>query len=256
MCSSDLSWCTSFCCALQESISQSYVSSGRSIVGLMMTSSKRSYPHSEPLSLWQATANSYCQVSTGDTQTQFCLSLCGVPGSWCTQGWFEPSERLWQEQDLILNVNSPLLLSCWGFSFALGCGVSPYSHSSAYRLTGVFLTLDMGYLIHGCSRKAQASLLTLNVGYLLSAATPDLGGGVSPPHHSPLQPCAAAAVNRREGTQLHPSIENWIKHLLSMASPIRTRPSIPLSQSIPSGSFHKPFILLPQWEDRLKTTIT
>ena len=23
-------------------------------------------------------------TSTGDAQTQFCLSLCGVPGSWCT----------------------------------------------------------------------------------------------------------------------------------------------------------------------------
>ena len=29
-------------------------------------------------------------TSTGDTQTQFCLSLCGVHGSWCTQGLFEP----------------------------------------------------------------------------------------------------------------------------------------------------------------------
>ena len=28
-------------------------------------------------------------------------------------------------------------------------------------------------------------------------------------------------VNNREETQLHPSIENWIKDLLSMASPIR-----------------------------------
>ena len=37
------SWCTRFCCALQESISQSYVSSGSSVVGLMATSSKRSY---------------------------------------------------------------------------------------------------------------------------------------------------------------------------------------------------------------------
>ena len=37
------SWCTRFCCALQESISQSYVSSGSSIVGLMATSSKRTY---------------------------------------------------------------------------------------------------------------------------------------------------------------------------------------------------------------------
>ena len=30
-------------------------------------------------------------TSTGDAQTQFCLSLCGVPGSWCTQGLCEPS---------------------------------------------------------------------------------------------------------------------------------------------------------------------
>ena len=59
-----------------------------------------------------------------------------------------------------------------------------------------------------------------------------------------------------EGTQLHPSTENWIKDLLSMAPPIRTRPSTPLSQSIPSGSFHKTLILLHQRADRLKTIIT
>ena len=58
----------------------------------------------------------------------------------------------------------------------------------------------------------------------------------------------------REGTQLHPSTENWIKDLLSMAPPIRTRPSIPLSQFLPSGSFHKPLILLHQRADRLKTS--
>ena len=63
-------------------------------------------------------------------------------------------------------------------------------------------------------------------------------------------------VNSREGTQLHPSIENWITDLLSMAPPFRIRPSIPLRQSIPSGSFHKPLILLHQRTDRLKTTIT
>ena len=34
---------TRFCCALQESISQSCVSSGSSVVGLMATSSKRAY---------------------------------------------------------------------------------------------------------------------------------------------------------------------------------------------------------------------
>ena len=62
-------------------------------------------------------------------------------------------------------------------------------------------------------------------------------------------------VNSREGTQLHPSTENWIKDLLNMAQLIRTIPSIPLSQSILSGSFHKPLILLHQRVDRLKTTI-
>ena len=36
-------------------------------------------------------------------------------------------------------------------------------------------------------------------------------------------------VNSREGTQLHPSTENWINDLLSMAPPIRTRPSFPRS---------------------------
>ena len=37
---------------------------------------------------------------------------------------FEPSKRLWQIWDLILNMISLLLPSCWGFSFALGRGVS------------------------------------------------------------------------------------------------------------------------------------
>ena len=62
-------------------------------------------------------------------------------------------------------------------------------------------------------------------------------------------------VNNREGIQPHPSTENWIKGLLSMALPIR-RPSSPLSQFLPSGSFYKPLILLHQRADRMKTTIT
>ena len=62
--------------------------------------------------------------------------------------------------------------------------------------------------------------------------------------------------NNREGTQPCPSTENWIKDVLSMAPPIRTRPSFPLSQSLPSGSVPKPLILLHQRADRMKTTIT
>ena len=41
-----------------------------------------------------------------------------------------------------------------------------------------------------------------------------------------------------------PSTGNWIKDLLNMALPIRTRPRFPLSQSLPSGSFHKSLIFL------------
>ena len=69
-------------------------------------------------------------TSTVDIQTQLCLSLCGISGSWCAQGMFEPSEHLWQVWCLILNRISPLLPSFWGFSFALGREVSRQSHSS------------------------------------------------------------------------------------------------------------------------------
>ena len=46
-------------------------------------------------------------------------------------------------------------------------------------------------------------------------------------HHS------LAQVNNGEGTQLHPWRENWIKDLLSVAPPVRIRPSFLLSQSLP-----------------------
>ena len=51
-------------------------------------------------------------ASSGDTQTQFWPSLCGVPGSWCAQGLFEPSEPLWRVWGLILKTILPLLPSC------------------------------------------------------------------------------------------------------------------------------------------------
>ena len=73
--------------------------------------------HPEPLPLWQATA---------DTQTHkrqvWGLSLFGV--SWCVLG-FVWAERLWWVWGLILNMISPPPPPfCWGFYFALGCGVS------------------------------------------------------------------------------------------------------------------------------------
>ena len=63
-------------------------------------------------------------------------------------------------------------------------------------------------------------------------------------------------VKQQGGNTAPPITENWIKDLLSMALPIRTRPNFPLSQSLPSGSFHKLLILCHQRADKLKTTIT
>ena len=51
-------------------------------------------------------------------------SLVGSLGPGAHKVLFEPSESLWRVWGLILHVISPLLPSCWGFSFALGCGVS------------------------------------------------------------------------------------------------------------------------------------
>ena len=128
-------------------------------------------------------------TSTGDAQTQFCPVSVGSLGPWVSQGLFEPSERLWWTSGLILNVNSPLLPSCWGVSFAPGRGVSPHSRSSAYHLAGFSLTVIVGCLhttiqrsaaavldlgrgvsIHSCSSEVQPALLTLDARYLLSAA--------------------------------------------------------------------------------------
>ena len=77
--------------------------------------------HPEPLPLKPSIAD---HTSAGNSQTLFWLSLCGVSGSWCALGLFEPSEHLQRVWSLILNMISPLLLSFWGFSFALGHRVS------------------------------------------------------------------------------------------------------------------------------------
>ena len=69
------------------------------------------------------------------------------------------------------------LASCLCLWFQFVCPLMP--SLSAYRLTWVSLTLDVGY-IHGCSSKAQPLLLNLDMGYLLLATTPDLGHGVGP----------------------------------------------------------------------------
>ena len=43
-----------------------------------------------------------------------------------------------------------------------------------------FSYLGLGVSLHGCSSKVQPLLFTLDKGYLLTAAPPDLEGGVAP----------------------------------------------------------------------------
>ena len=65
---------------------------------------------------------------------------------------------------------------------------------------------------------------------------------------------ASGEVTGREHSSAHQ--QHWIKGLLNTSPPIRTRPSFPLTLSLPSGSFHKPLILIHQRADTLKTIIT
>ena len=72
---------------------------------------------------------------TGDTQTlkgRAGSVSVGSPGT--HKVLYDPYKCLWQVWGLILNAISPLLPSCWVFSFALGCGVSPHSRSSTAQL--------------------------------------------------------------------------------------------------------------------------
>ena len=50
---------------------------------------------------------------------------------------------------------------------------------NTYQLLG-FLLPGRGVSLHGCYSKAQPLLLTLDEGYLLSAALPDLQRGIGP----------------------------------------------------------------------------
>ena len=78
---------TRFCLCPARVCFPSPVRSGGSIVGLMVTSSKRAYAipllHPGPLRL--ATVDLYLCRRHSYTQRQVLLSLCGV--SWCTQGF-------------------------------------------------------------------------------------------------------------------------------------------------------------------------
>ena len=110
----------------------------------MTVSSKRAYatccvtqvccsqspcPHSRPLS----------HVSAGNTKHSkagLAQSLEGSLGPSEHNVLSEPSKHLWWVWGLILSPVLPLLLFCWGFSFALGRGVS-------FFLVGANILLSM-----------------------------------------------------------------------------------------------------------------
>ena len=63
--------------------------------------------------------------------------LVGFLGPGVHNVFFEPSKHLWLVWGLILNVISPLLLSCWGFSFGLGHGLSFFGGIQHSPIDGV-----------------------------------------------------------------------------------------------------------------------
>ena len=99
----------------------------------------------EPLSPRQATADP-CLCRRQTLKGRSGSVSCVFPGSWCAEGF------IWALQaslaGLTLNMILPLLPSCWGFSFALGCGVSffggiqhsPVYGCSVFSCSFVFLT--------------------------------------------------------------------------------------------------------------------
>ena len=109
-------WCTqSSVCALQKSVSPVLCKLWRLYGGVQGDLLKEGLCHNQVCctqSPCPCSSLLLTQSATGDTQTQFCLSLCRVSGSRCIQGLFEPSEHLWQVWGLILNMILSLLPSC------------------------------------------------------------------------------------------------------------------------------------------------
>ena len=122
-------WCTQgFVCTLQESVSRVRCKFWRLNAGVngdllqeglcnnQVSCTQSPCPCIRPLLI---------HTSAGNTQTLKSRSgSVSVGSSGAHKVLFEPSEILWQVWGLILSVIAPLLPSCWGFSFALGHGVS------------------------------------------------------------------------------------------------------------------------------------
>ena len=144
------SWCAYVLCVPSKSLfPQCCVSSGGSMVRLMVTSSKRPYaiPRSTAPRVSAPAADHSWPIPPQETLKQSWLSLCGVSGSWRTQGLFEPFEHLWQGWGLIINAPPTILLGLllcpWKWCIFLG-GIqhSPVDGCSAASCNFEALTGD------------------------------------------------------------------------------------------------------------------
>ena len=90
----------------------------------------------DPLSLRQVTTD-LCLCRKHSTLKGKSGSVSyGVPGSWCAQGFVCALGESLVGIGLILDVSSPFLTSCRGFSSALGCGVSFFGRIQHSAVSG------------------------------------------------------------------------------------------------------------------------
>ena len=144
----------------------------------MMTSSKRAYatPRSAAARAPAPVAGSFWPVPPQEMLKHSkagLVSLCGI--SWSHKVLFEPSEYLWQVWGLILDKILPLLPSCWGFSFALGHGVSFLVGSNIVLSMAVHSELYFGVLTGEVQHMFfYSSILSLWIINLLSKVMPQI----------------------------------------------------------------------------------
>ena len=189
----------------------------------MATSSKRIYAIPTP----RASAADHCQpMPPQEILKHSCLTLCGVPGSWCTQGLFEPSEWLslegtWFDSkrefwEILGNRLGNRLLkgtteTCVPGSrrkeelphrrLACGCqGISSEGIDGWWPAAG----LRAGTI--------QAWALSKEVTIIFITSTPSL---------------PRPQVNNREGRQLHSSTEIWLKIYKAWPCPSEQDPVCP-----------------------------
>ena len=103
-----------------------------------------------------------------------------------------------------------------------------------------FSYLGRGVTLHGCSGKAQPLLLTLDEGYLLTAALPDLQHGIAP--LGPPAPAQPRLLGRGVGPPGHrPGPRAWgVGYLLPATAPDLRRGVTPHSRSCAVAVWYSP----------------